>query len=34
MALDMTVQLAPMLWAMVGLMLVSGTSLLISRDQA
>ena len=34
MALDMTVQLAPMLWAMVGLMVVSSASLVVSHYRA
>jgi len=32
MALDMTVQLAPMIWAIVGLMVVSSVSLLLSHS--
>ena len=32
MALDMTAQLAPMIWAMVGLMVVSSVSLLLSHN--
>jgi hypothetical protein len=31
MTLDMTVQLAPMIWAMVGLMVVSSLSLLVAH---
>jgi len=32
MALDMTAQLAPMIWAIVGLMVVSSVSLLLSHS--
>jgi len=32
MALDMTAQLAPMIWAIVGLMVVSSVSLLLSHN--
>ena len=32
MALDMTAQLAPMLWGMVVLMVVSGLSVLLSHE--
>lgn len=31
MALDMTAQLAPMMWALLGLMVVSSVSLLLSH---
>ena len=32
MALDMTAQLVPMVWAMVGLMVVSAVSVLLSHE--